>query len=352
MRVSSRLKGMSPYNPGGKPCKVVLNANESFVPPSEGLRQDFERVLADCAFNRYPDPRAAELCQAFADFYKVDWEKVTASNGSDEMIDLLFACLIEPGDKVLTVRPDFSMYSHGAYMNGVQEVVYEKEDYRIKVDSLLSLAQKEDVAMILFSNPCNPTGIALSRAEVIQIIDGFDGIVVVDEAYMDFGDDSVLDLVESRQNLIVLKTCSKALAMASLRLGFAVAPTDLTTLLRVGKAPYNVGRLVQSLGSCVLRRQDEIREAIASIKASTQALGEGLKRLAASSEMIQAVLPSAANYYYVVTDQAETIYEKLQDHDVLVRSYAAVGGLRICAGNAEENEACLKALEAILEEIG
>ena len=178
MRISDRFKGREAYSPGGKPCPVVLNANESFVRPSAELMEEFQAILANCDFNRYPDPRATALCQAFADLFKVDWQNVTAGNGSDELIELLFACLVAPHDRVVTVNPDFSMYGNGAYMNGVEEIVYQQEDYSINVDTLIALCKERDAAMLIFSNPCNPTGVEFPREAVLRILDEFDGIVV------------------------------------------------------------------------------------------------------------------------------------------------------------------------------
>lgn len=350
MRLSKRLNDMTPYFPGGKPCDVVLNANESFLLPSQALQEEMATLLKDFPFNRYPDPRAEELCKAFAAFYDVNWECVTAGNGSDELIDLLFSCLVESGDKVLTVRPDFSMYGFGAYMNDVQEVVYEKNDYQIDVDVLLDMAKSNDVAMIIFSNPCNPTGMVLSRTEVIRLIDGFDGIVVVDEAYMDFAEESVLDLAGTQENLVVLKTFSKALAMASLRIGMAITTPTMTRLLQTGKAPYNVGRLTQALGTCVMAHSEELREGIAQIKESTAQLVTGITELVENYAPLERLLPTATNYVYLITPMAQEIFENMQNYGVLVRQ-SADNALRISAGTIEENNKCLEALEACVKEL-
>lgn len=350
MRISDRFKGREAYSPGGKPCPVVLNANESFVRPSAELMEEFQAILANCDFNRYPDPRATALCQAFADLFKVDWQNVTAGNGSDELIELLFACLVAPHDRVVTVNPDFSMYGNGAYMNSVEEIVYQQEDYSINVDTLIALCKERDAAMLIFSNPCNPTGVDLPREAVLRILDEFDGIVVVDEAYMDFSNQSVLDLAGTKENLIVLKTCSKALGMAGLRVGFAVTTPEMTSYLQIGKPFYNVGRLTQELATAVLRREDEIRQAIDTINDSTKTLMNGLAALAEKYEALGKILPSATNFAYVVTDAAPEIFEKMQAHGVLIRKPQA-NALRINSGTKEENAACLSALEASLKEL-
>lgn len=351
MRLSDRFKGREPYSPGGAPCPVILNANESFVRPSDEMMAEFHEILENCDFNRYPDPRAEQLCRTFADFYGVDWRKVTAGNGSDEHIELLYAALVAPGDRVVTVAPDFSMYGAGAYLNQVEQFVYEQEDYKINVDHLLAFAKEKDAAMIIFSNPCNPTGVALPRAEVVRLINGFDGIVVVDEAYMDFAYDSVLDLAGQKKNLVVLKTCSKAIGLAGLRVGFTITTREMTDLLQLAKPFYNVGRLTQELATCVLTHRAELRDAIGQIKASTEALVAGLTPIVEGSQILERMLPTSTNFVYIITEKAPEIFKALQEHGVLVRQ-PQPNALRINAGSPKENTLLLAALRGVLEEMG
>lgn len=351
MRLSDRFKGREPYSPGGAPCPVILNANESFVRPSDEMMAEFHEILENCDFNRYPDPRAEQLCRTFADFYGVDWRNVTAGNGSDEHIELLYAALVAPGDRVVTVAPDFSMYGAGAYLNQVEQFVYEQEDYKINVDHLLAFAKEKDAAMIIFSNPCNPTGVALPRAEVVRLTNGFDGIVVVDEAYMDFAYDSVLDLAGQKKNLVVLKTCSKAIGLAGLRVGFTITTREMTDLLQLAKPFYNVGRLTQELATCVLTHRAELRDAVGQIKASTEALVAGLTPIVEGSQILERMLPTSTNFVYIITEKAPEIFKALQEHGVLVRQ-PQPNALRINAGSPKENTLLLAALRGVLEEMG
>lgn len=350
MRISKRFQGRPPYSPGGKPCPVILNANESFIRPSAEMMAEFHEILDRCDFNRYPDPRAEDLCRAYADLYNLDWQTITAGNGSDEHIELLYAALVTPGDRVVTVSPDFSMYGAGAYLNDVEQFVYAQEDYHTDVDKLLAFAQEKDAAMIIFSNPCNPTGVVVPREDVIRLIDGFDGLVVVDEAYMDFADESVLDLAGQRENLIVLKTCSKAIGLAGLRVGFTVTTPALTTLLQNAKAYYNVGRLTQELAACVLRHGDELRAATDEIRQSIAALRTELEPIVEKSAVLEKMLPTSTNFVYIVTEKAPEIFEKMQEHGVLIRQ-PQKNALRINCGTPEENAACVEALTAVLKEL-
>lgn len=350
MRISKRFQGRAAYSPGGQPCPVVLNANESFIQPSQAMMAEFHEILDQCDFNRYPDPRAEELCRAYAELYHLNWEHITAGNGSDEHIELLFAALVTPHDRVVTVAPDFSMYGAGAYLNDVEQCVYAQEDYRINVDHLLAFAKEKDAAMIIFSNPCNPTGVVTPREDVVRLIEGFDGLVVVDEAYMDFADESVLDLAGTVENLIVLKTCSKAIGLAGLRVGFTITTPELTALLQSAKAVYNVGRLTQALATCVLRHGEELRAATAQIKASMAALYPALEALVNRYDSLERILPTATNFAYIITERAPDIFAKMQEHGVLIRQ-PQKNALRINCGTAEENDACLVALEAVLKEL-
>lgn len=349
MRICNKLQGMTPYSPGGRPCPVVLNANESFLPISGEMYQEMMAALAQVPLHRYPDPTSRDVTEAFAGYYGVDPALVTVGNGSDEIISLLYGCLVAKGDKVMTLEPDFSMYRQYAMFNDVVAVSWEKgRDFVIRPESVLAKAATEDPAMLIFSNPCNPTSVALPRADVIALIEGFDGIIVVDEAYMEFADESVLDLVGQYDNLIVLKTCSKALALAGLRLGYAVAPPALTRLLQIGKAPYNVNSLSQAMGPIIFRYPEEIAANIATIKEATNQLVAGVEALIVKYDEVVRLLPTSTNFLYIEVKDAPGLFQRLQDHGVLVRQMGDY--LRVCAGTTAENTAFLQALEQLLKE--
>ena len=209
--ISQKLKAMTPYAGDHEEMAIYLNANESFVPVDLGVKAVMMEKAAEVPLNRYPDPYATELCQGFAQYYQVPIEWVTAGNGSDEIISLLISCLLDKGSKVMTFAMDFSMYGFYSYLGECQQIVMEKDlELQVNVSDVIAKAQQEKVDMIIFSNPCNPTSMGMSRGDVIQMIEQSGALVVVDEAYMEFYDQSVLDLVGKYSNLIVLKTCSTA----------------------------------------------------------------------------------------------------------------------------------------------
>lgn len=350
MRISKKLNGASVYGIDEVTAQVVLNANESFLTPSPALSAALTKVLTETPLNRYPDPLARRLCAQMASFYHLEGGAMVCGNGSDELIQLIFSCLIDAGDKVLTLQPDFSMYHHYAHMSGVEICCYEKPKNRVPdVAAVLDMAQKEDVAMVVFSNPCNPTGVGLTRQEVLSLTDRFDGLVVVDEAYMDFWHESVAGDVPSYDNLIVLKTASKAMALASLRIGLAVTNERLAHLMMVGKSPYNVGGLVQALATEVYKAEDELRANTEKIKKETAALMEALKDVIKDEDDVT-LFPSCTNFIYMESPRAEAIFQRLRDEGVLVRFFKKPKALRITCGTERENNTLIKAFCHALKE--
>ena len=243
-----KIKNLTPYDPIEGSYRVRLDANEAFSAPNVEMMKKIQDAVNDVAFNRYPDPTASKLCELFAEYYGIDKENVTAGNGSDELISIIVGSFLQKGDKAVTLAPDFSMY--GFYM-GIYEcenIVVQKENYRIDVDKVINTVRETSASMLIFSNPCNPTSILLDEKDVRKIIENVDALVVLDEAYMDFASGSLINSVNEYDNLIVLRTCSKAVGMASIRLGFAVANKRITKALKSVKSPYNVNSVTQVIG--------------------------------------------------------------------------------------------------------
>lgn len=346
MKISAKLQTMQPYDASHEEYAICLNANESFVPLGSLAEAQLQKRLAQVPLNRYPDPAAAELCQSFASHYHVNPDLITCGNGSDEIIGLLYGCLLDYGDKVMTLQWDFSMYGFYCAIYGCQQVVLDKnDDLTIDADTIIAACQEHSPQMLIFSNPCNPTSLGMRREAIVKIVENVDALVVIDEAYMEFFDQSVLDLVGRYDNLIVLKTCSKALAMAALRIGFAVAPPKITTLLKTGKSPYNVNSLSQVIGQFVLEQTELIESAIGEIKASRRMLYRGLTHLAAQYPQIKRILPSDTNFIFMEVADCDAVFAALKDEGILVRNMKPF--LRITAGTMMENDSVLEALQNI-----
>lgn len=344
-----KVRDLTPYDPLQGNYDLRLDANESYLPLSADLKAQAAKIAAETALNRYPDPYAEELCTAFGDYSGVDSNLVTAGNGSDELIGLIVGALLQKGEKIANLCPDFSMYRfYGEiYENPVIQIP-KGEDFRIDPQAVIREVKRQDVKMLVFSNPCNPTSVGLEAAKVREIIRGVDALVVLDEAYMDFWNQSLLLEVSDYDNLIILKTCSKAIGMAALRVGFAVANETITKALKAVKSPYNVNSISQAIAACVLRDKAFLQRCEEEIIASAKNLKEGMDGLGAKYPVLEKVFESCTNFVYVKTAAAKEIYQKLLQKSIAVRCFD--GYLRISTDSIENNRRLFAALNEILSE--
>jgi histidinol-phosphate aminotransferase len=199
-------------------------------------------------------------------------------------------------------------------------------------------------AVIILSNPCSPTSLVMSREDVLHIVENTDAQVVIDEAYMDFSDQSIMKVAEKYDNLIILKTCSKAWGMAAIRLGFAVSSKRIARTLHSVRSPYNVNALTQAAGCVILSKPDYIKKAVEEIKKARDYLYQGLVQLE-KTEGVRRVIKPVTNFIYVETEDAERVCEELKKRSVIVRRMGDY--LRITAGTKRENDALLQALSEI-----
>lgn len=347
-QIPEKIRDLVPYEPISGSYRVRLDANESYLNLSETqLQKVFARLEKEVSYNRYPDPMAAKLCNAFAGYYGISPELVTAGNGSDELITLIYGTLFDPTMKVGTFAQDFSMYRVYAQCYGVPTVTLPKrEDLTIDVDQTIEQVNALGLSGLVFSNPCNPTGQGLKREEVLRLVQGVKALVILDEAYMDFWDQSLLQEVEQFDNLLILKTCSKAIGLAGIRIGFAITNPKLSRLLKAVKSPYNVNSVSQIYGEELLKEHDYLRQAAQSIREQAVKLEAMLRKLAEQYPKLGQVYPSVTNFVYLKTSESQAIYQGLQKQGVAVRLMG--GYLRICAGTEEEQQILKEALDVVL----
>ena len=341
-QLNEKIKDLKPYDPIQGSYRVRLDANESFLPLPQALVEEAKAAVERTAFNRYPDPAARELCQAFAACYGVQPQQVVAGNGSDELITVLFEAFLEKGDAFATVEPDFSMYAFNGHLHEARHVAIPKgRDLRLDVEAVAAACQREQVKLLIFSNPCNPTSLVCGREEMRKLIDSLpETLVVLDEAYMDFSDQSLLGEVEDHPNLLVLRTCSKAFGMAALRLGFAVCGKTLAGALRAVKSPYNVNSLSQAVGTAVLRRKGELDQALETILRSRDQLYAGLRELGERYPGRFRLLPGETNFAALEMEDGPELLGYLARQGVAIRY---TGGLvRVTCGAPEENKIVLE----------
>lgn len=345
--LNKKLKSIEPYEPETGEYPIRLDANESCFDISEKFGDVISEAVKKVEFNRYPDPTAKKVTEAFAEFYGLKPEHCTAGNGSDELISLILSSFLDKGDTVVTLSPDFSMYAFYGFINELKIKNMPKEDdLKIDVGKVAEFCNNNDVKAIIFSNPCNPTSLGVRRQDIIRLVKNVFCLVIIDEAYMDFWGESVLDTVEEFDNLVVLKTCSKNMGMAALRLGFAVSGDTISTALKAAKSPYNVNAITQAAAAAVLRHKPMIMEYTAEIVHSRKMLQSAVTELAERYFTIEKVYDSVTNFIFIKTPKAKEIYNKLIQRGVSVRYMGSY--LRVTAGTERENHIFLKEFKEVL----
>lgn len=348
-QLNEKVKNLTPYEPISGTYEIRLDANESFLKFPQEIENEMVEALKNTAFNRYPDPMATKLVDGFSKYFKVNPECVTAGNGSDEIISVITNAFLQKGDKILTLEPDFSMYRFYAEIAECECVKYQKdENLDVNIDDVISLANSEKVRIVIFSNPCNPTSRIITKEDIRKLINNTDVLVVLDEAYMDFAEDeSLLGEFENYDNLIILKTCSKALGSAALRLGFAVANKTLTNVIRAVKSPYNVNSVSQALGEVLFAHPDYIDNCIETVVNSRKKLYSQILEI--KSEKIEKIYETHTNFVFLKVKNAKEIFEKMKENSIIIRNMGDY--LRITAGTEYENKKMLETFKKVLEEV-
>jgi histidinol-phosphate aminotransferase len=320
---------------------VFLDANEN--PFGSSTLQEY---------NRYPDPYQSTLKEQIAKIKGVRPSQLFLGNGSDEAIDLLIRAFCAPGvDHVLLLPPTYGMYGVSAAINGVEaRQVPLTPTFQLQPDKILAATDTRSKILFICS-PNNPSGNDMNREDVLFLISHFPGIVVVDEAYIDFSpQESLIAALDQYPNLVVMQTLSKAWGLASLRLGMAFAGEEIIAILNKIKPPYNISGLTQETVLQALENKTQVDEFIRQILVERAYLRSELEKL----PYILHVHPSDANFLLVRVADAKKVYERLIQDKIIVRSRTSVlhceGCLRITVGTRAESNSLLKALARIHSE--
>ncbi len=335
--VRPNILSLAPYSTArddykGGDISVWLDANES--PYENGV-------------NRYPDPHQKALKTVLSEFKDIPMDQIFVGNGSDEAIDLVFRIFCRPGiDNAIAIAPSYGMYAVAAAINNVAlREVQLNENFSLPLEKMLAMSDERTKLMWVCS-PNNPTGNAFPREQLESLADSFDGMLVVDEAYVDFSDEgTLLDVLHRHQNLIVLQTLSKAWGMAGLRLGMAFASPVVINLFAQIKYPYNINAPTQT--EIIRRLREDISGQIAEIKEQRQLLAVALSEL----PCIKKVYPTDANFFLVRVDDANFLYDALVSKGIIVRNRAHVKGcegcVRITIGTPKENLRLIETLQQL-----
>ena len=339
--IRSDLRAIKPYSSARDEFDVLSSADNelSFLDANEnGLLKEY---------NRYPDPLQTALKMTISRIKRISSENLFLGNGSDEVLDLIFRLTMTPNlDTIAYLNPSYGMYSVLAKINGlgIREINLN-EDFRISVEVLLE--QAEGAKLLVICNPNNPTGNVISKQDLIEIVQRFNGLVVVDEAYIDFCSEfSLVDKVNDFPNLIVVQTLSKAYGMAGLRIGIAIASEEWVNALNSIKPPYNLSSAVQEKAIDVLNSNDWSK-----IKASIVSEKNRINQLLNNCISVDKVFPSEANFILFRILNANEVYQKLLENGVVVRNrgtqFNCQNTLRVSIGTIEENNRFMDVMKRI-----
>ena len=334
--IRKNIKDLIPYSSAREEytgeSAIFLDANEN--PYNSGT-------------NRYPDPLQSALKLKISQLKNVAADRIFLGNGSDEPIDLLIRAFCEPGsDNIISIKPSYGMYKVCADINNVEfREVLLNQNFQIDKEGIVKVADRNSKLLFLCS-PNNPTSNYLYREDIQYILEVFNGLVILDEAYIDFsGEASLLNLLANYPNLVILQTLSKAWGMAGLRLGMAFASKEIIDILTRIKYPYNINILTQQFVYDRLNKVEEKENWVKMILEQREVLRKRLEKL----PFVENILHSDANFLMVRFTDPKKVYQFLTGRKIIVRDRSRVplceGCLRITIGTPDENETLIKALQ-------
>lgn len=345
-KLNKKICDLEPYEPISGTYKIRLDANECPFNYPDDIIMQIKKEIECIDFNRYPDSSASSVVNAFADFYGINPEYVTAGNGSDELIFLIESAFMKKGDRMLVVSPDFSMYKFYSSICEIECDTFIKDDsLEIDVDALIKKINDDNISLLLLSNPCNPTGKGITADDAQKLIESVKALVILDEAYMDFWDQSLINETDNYSNLIVFRTASKAIGSAALRLGFAIANKTISRAIKAVKSPYNVNSISQAIGSIIYKNKEYLKNRQKTIVNNRETLYNDLLEISKSINDF-VVFKSCANFIFIKTSFGKDLWEYLKLNSIAIRYMGDY--IRISVGTEDENIQVIKSIKAYL----
>lgn len=341
MKEKQSVKELQPYVVNPVVCSVKLDANEG----NKDLFKDLIKDIGDDFYlNLYPDDNYTQLKEAIVNYIGCKIENISVGNGSSELLDLCVKTFVDTNELILSLDPTFSMYSiYAKIVNSRYIGAGEGNDFTINVDDVIKSIEENDPKLTIICNPNNPTGTIIKRDDVLRIVKSTDNVVIVDEAYMEFSNESVVDEIENYDNLIVVKTMSKAFSMAGIRTGYLIANEQLVKTIEKVRPPYNLNSISALLATKALKQKEKMLSYVENLKVEREKIYEKL------IDMGVKAYKSGANFVFF-SSKVDNLAEKLIDNDVLIRKF---GGkldnyYRVTVGSPKENEAFLNAMKKIV----
>lgn len=349
-RIRDDLRALSGYHSPQVDVTVRLNTNEAPFSPPAAFAHALADRLGSIDWNRYPDRAATDLRARLAALHSVPENWIMVANGSNEVLQSILLAFGGPGRRAVVFEPGYQMHAQIARNTGTTvEVVERGEGFLIDVDRALEALNDGPPGVVFVTSPNNPTGRSEPRETVRTLVDSAgDHLIVIDEAYVQFAGNDLLDLIDEEAPVVVTRTFSKTWGMAGLRLGYAVAPPSVVTGLELVTLPYHVDAAKLIAGELALDFIDEMNTRVAGTVGERERLRSRLAELGVS------VAPSDANFVLIDTADrsAEAVWQGLVDRGVLVRDCSGwpglAGRLRVTVGSPSENDAFLTALEEVL----
>lgn len=344
-----------------KPLEQLIRKNIWALKPYSSARNEYSghvaRVFLDAnenpynaPYNRYPDPLQEEVKALLAKIKGVPAEKIFLGNGSDEAIDLVYRCFCEPKvDNVVAIAPTYGMYQVCADINDVEyRTVRLDDNFQMSADKVLA-ACDANTKVIWICSPNNPSGNDIDRKEIERVVNEFDGIVVIDEAYSDFSKQPTFRLdLPKYPNIIVLNTMSKAWGCAAIRLGMAFASNDIVDIFNKVKYPYNVNLLTQNKAKELLSDTTDVHQWVGILLEERQRVMEAFELL----PICEKVYPTASNFFLAKVTDAQKIYDYLVENGIIVRNRTRItlceNCLRVTIGTRSENNELMGALRTYI----
>ena len=341
MKEKQSVKELQPYVVNPVVCSVKLDANEG----NKDLFKDLIKDIGDDFYlNLYPDDNYTQLKEAIVNYIGCKIENISVGNGSSELLDLCVKTFVDTNELILSLDPTFSMYSiYAKIVNSRYIGAGEGNDFTINVDDIIKSIEENDPKLTIICNPNNPTGTTIKRDDVLRIAKSTDNVVIVDEAYMEFSNESVVDEIENYDNLIVVKTMSKAFSMAGIRTGYLIANEELVKTIEKVRPPYNLNSISALLATKALKQKDKMLSYVENLKVEREKIYEKLLDMGVKA------YKSGANFVFF-SSKVDNLAEKLIDNDVLIRKF---GGkldnyYRVTVGSPKENETFLDAMKKIV----
>ena len=338
----------SQYIDSNEEFKIKLDTNEIFMNIDDNVIMKMKSSLSGIELYRYPENEMKAIRELYGKYAEVDPENVIVGNGSDEVLELIIGKVVKPESKILTLGPDFVMYDFfGKRFRGELIKYNIGSSMSFNVDEFIKLGKENDVEIIIFSNPNNPTGINITAEDIIKILKSFENTtVVVDEAYYEFNGESMIHYINDYSNLFVTRTLSKAWGLAALRVGFIISSKENISDLLNYKVPYTISSYSQKVAEIALKYPKIIKENTEIIIKEREALYEKLKEIEKNAAMKIEFFKSKGNFIFGKTYHKDALIKGLESHNIYIRNFND-DSFRITVGSPRENRKVIEAIKEI-----